>query len=47
MAKDRSNKESADENKLYNPDAKYYEKQGYADTSNKVTTNKQMNRKNK
>ncbi|MFZ3577763.1 hypothetical protein [Virgibacillus sp. DJP39] len=47
MVKPRGKKASTDSNKLYNPDAKYYEKQGSADTSNKVTENKQMNRKNR
>lgn len=47
MPKGKSKKDFADENKLYNPEAKYYENQGSADTSNKVAGNKQMNRKNK
>ncbi|MBP1949929.1 hypothetical protein [Virgibacillus litoralis] len=47
MAKGKSKKDFADENKLYNPEAKYYENQGSANTSNKVAGNQQMNRKNK
>ncbi|WP_281347089.1 hypothetical protein [Virgibacillus doumboii] len=40
MATNKNKKDQANENRLYNPDAKYYEKKGQSDAPSQPNSNK-------